>query len=45
MSEERLLKDRKEELKEKLPEIFDIDREIGKLCIKLSMNHIKQCKK
>lgn len=36
--EERLLKNRKEELKEKLPVIFDIEREIGKLCIKLSIN-------
>lgn len=37
-TEEKLLNDRKEELKEKLPKIFDIEREIGKLCIKLSIN-------
>lgn len=35
------LKARREEISEKYPEIIDIDNKIGKLCIKLSLNSIR----
>jgi DNA replication protein DnaC len=37
-SEEKSLKDRKEEIEKKIPEVLNIEREIGKICVKMSMN-------
>lgn len=36
--EEKALRMRKEEIKEQIPQVIDIEREIGKLCVKLSIN-------
>lgn len=37
-TEEKHLKERREEIRKKLPEVLNIEREIAHLCIKLSMN-------
>ncbi len=37
-SEEKSLNKRREEINENLPQILDIEREIGKLCVRLSIN-------
>ncbi len=37
-SEERDLNKRREEISQKIPKIMDIEREVGKLCVKLSIN-------
>ncbi|NMM62092.1 ATP-binding protein [Clostridium sp. P21] len=36
--EEKLLNKRREEIQQKIPQIMDIEREIGKLCVRLSID-------
>lgn len=37
-SEENSLRDRREEIEKKLPEVLNIEREIGKFCVKMSID-------
>lgn len=37
-AEEKAIKNRRNEIEKKVPEVLDIEREIGKLCVKLSIN-------
>lgn len=37
-AEEKAVKDRREEIEKKIPDVINIEREIGKLCVKLSIS-------
>ncbi|MBC2580944.1 ATP-binding protein [Clostridium sp. DJ247] len=37
-SEQKILKEKRESIKEKLPEVLEIEREIGRLCVRLSID-------
>lgn len=44
-AEEMSLKDRKDEIEKNLPEVLNIERELGKLCVKMSINILNNSEK